>query len=81
MTVAGNSGLSCDECGRDIVGRIVELKIDGSLARRFCDDRCERRFLVESLRRMRAFARRIHQTTGGKARAIARTALYTDHQP
>jgi hypothetical protein len=78
MNAAADAGITCDHCDRDLVGRVVTLKLDGGAVRSFCSDSCERQWLHAELIRDRRFLRRIWITTRGKARELARVALLTD---
>lgn len=81
MSAAADTGTTCDQCDRDIVGRVVMLQLDGGAVRRFCGDPCEHRWTVAELIRYRRFTRRIYLNSRGRARELARTALHTDTPP
>jgi hypothetical protein len=78
---AADAGAECDHCGRDIVGRVVTLELDGNHRRRFCSDGCEVRWTRAELIRVRRFVRRIWMTSRGSAMELARRALLTDDPP
>lgn len=76
-----DAGTTCDQCTRDITGRVVTLQLDGGAVKQFCDDACERRWTIAEIIRLRRFARRIYILSRGRARKLAHTALTTDTQP
>lgn len=70
---------ACEHCERELDRRVVTLVI-AKKPHKFCDDRCEQRWLLAALARMRTFALRIY-CNPRKARALAKTALFTDAPP
>lgn len=71
----------CEQCDAELARRTVTLVLDAGGTHHFCSDRCERKWLIDQHARQRRFLNRIYISTGGKAAAIAKTALHTNEEP
>jgi hypothetical protein len=73
--------MTCEHCGADMLHRTVRLELDTAHRHYFCSDGCERNWMLAQLKRWRRFLNRIFVSTGGRAREVAKTALFTNDQP